>query len=495
MASQNGGRTSTQRPISVAIIGAGMSGLCMAAKLQDAGINDFTIFEAADEVGGTWRDNTYPGLTCDIPSRYYSYSFRPNPEWSHMLPPGPEIQQYFRQVATERGIRSRIRFGTDVIEAAYRDGGWVVTTPAGVESFDVLVTATGVLRIPRYPDIEGLATFEGPMFHTSRWDHSVSLPDKRIGVIGTGSTGVQITAELGGNVKELKVFQRTAQWICPWPNLSVSAGTKAALRRWPLLNSFGYWFWGNFVRLLFGVAPIRPGWQRWLYQTQCRWNLRLSVRDRTLRAKLTPQDQPMCKRMIFAGHYYRAVQKPGVDIVTDAIARVEAGGVVTVDGTLHELDLLVLATGFDAHAYVRPLTITGEGGLTLDEAWADGPTAYRSVAVPGFPNMFMLMGPHSPVGNNSLIQIAEDQAAYVMWWIEQLRTRRIVSAAPTETATKTYNEDMKAAMPQTVWMTGCSSWYLGKDGLPELFPWTPQRYTELMRSPRVSDFDVHTTRL
>ncbi|MDZ4235882.1 MAG: NAD(P)/FAD-dependent oxidoreductase, partial [Dietzia sp.] len=402
------------------------------------------------------------------------------------------IQDYFRQVATERGIRSHIRFGADVTEATYRDGAWWITTAAGAESFDVLVTATGVLRIPRYPDIEGLHTFEGPMFHTSRWDHSVSLPDKRIGIIGTGSTGVQITAELGGNVKQLKVFQRTAQWICPWPNPSVSARTKAALRRWPLLNTFGYWFWGNFVRLMFGVAPVRPGWQRWLYQTQCRWNLRLSVRDRELKAKLTPHDQPMCKRMIFAGHYYRAVQKPGVDIVTDAIVRVQANGVVTADGTLHELDLLVLATGFDAHAYMRPLTITGEGGFSLEEAWADGPTAYRSVAVPGFPNMFMLMGPHSPVGNNSLIQIAEDQARYVMWWIEQLRAQRIVAASPTEAATKTYNEDMKAAMPQTVWMTGCSSWYLGKDGLPELFPWTPQRYTELMRSPRVTDFDIRT---
>ena len=173
-------QTSSLRQVSVAIIGAGMSGLCMAAKLQDAGIDSFTIFEKADEVGGTWRDNTYPGLHCDIPSRYYTYSFRPNPEWSHMLPPGPEIQQYFRQVATERDLRRHIRFGTDVVDASYRDGKWWLTTSAGVEAFDVLITATGVLRIPRYPDIPGLDTFDGPMFHTSRWDHSVSLPDKRI---------------------------------------------------------------------------------------------------------------------------------------------------------------------------------------------------------------------------------------------------------------------------------------------------------------------------
>ncbi|QZY44119.1 flavin-containing monooxygenase [Mycolicibacterium austroafricanum] len=478
--------------IRVAIIGAGMSGLCMAAKLQDAGIEDFTVFEKADEVGGTWRDNTYPGLACDVPSRYYAYSFRPNPEWSHMMPPGPEVFRYFRQFATERGIRRHIRFGADVTAARFRDGKWWLTSPAGVEEFDVLVTATGFLRVPRYPDILGLDTFTGPMFHSSRWDHSVSLSDKRIGLIGTGSTGVQITSALGGNVRHLKVFQRTPQWICPWPNLRVSEHTKAAMRRWTWLNSFGYWFWGGFVRSIFGVAPVRPGWQRWLYQTQCHWNLRLSVRDKELKKKLTPPDQPMCKRMIFAGHYYRTVQRPDVEIVTDPIVEVQPRGVVTADGTLHEVDLLALATGFDFHAYVRPLTITGEHGRTLDDAWADGPTAYRAVAVPGFPNMFMLMGPHAPVGNNSLVPVAEDQADYVMWWIDQLRSGRIVSAAPTEAATKQYNDAMKAAMPRTVWTTGCRSWYLGKDGLPELFPWEASRYAELLRSPRVSDFDVRT---
>lgn len=205
------------------------------------------------------------------------------------------------------------------------------------------------------------------------------------------------------------------------------------------------------------------------------------VRDRELKTKLTPRDQPMCKRMIFAGHYYRAVQKPGADIITDAINCIEPRGVITADGTLHEVDLLVLATGFDAHAYVRPLAITGEDGRTLDEVWADGPAAYRSVPVPGFPNMFMLMGPHAPVGNDSLIHVAENQVEYVMWWIDQLRAGRIVAAALTEAATKTYNDVMKAAMPQTVWTTGCRSWYLGKDGLPELFPWDADHYKELMR--------------
>jgi len=480
-----------KRPVKIAIIGAGMSGLCMAVKLQQAGIDSYTIFEKADDVGGTWRDNTYPGLTCDVPSRYYSYSFRPNPNWSHLLPPGPEIQAYFRQVADERVIRPHIRFGTDVTSARYDDGRWRLTTADGEEAFDVLITATGVLRVPRYPDIPGRETFAGPAFHSSRWDHSISLADKRIGLIGTGSTGVQITAELGGRVQQLTVFQRTAQWICPMPNLRYSALTGAALRRWPRLNDLPYRFWGAYVRFMFGRAPIRPGFQRRLFQAQCRWNLRLSVRDPALRAKLTPKDQPMCKRLIFAGHFYRSVQQPGVEVVTEAIDHIEPRGVVTADGTLRELDLLVYATGFDARAYVRPLQVIGEGGLTLDEAWADGPRAYRSVAVPGFPNMFMLMGPHSPIGNQSLVPIAEDQADYAMWWINQIRDGNIRAAAPTEVATKDYNESMKAAMPQTIWVTGCNSWYLGKDGLPELFPWTPDRHRELLREPEPADFDIH----
>ncbi|WP_431306169.1 flavin-containing monooxygenase [Mycobacterium hubeiense] len=485
--------TAQRRQLQIAVIGAGMSGLCMAAKLQDAGIENYTVFEQADDVGGTWRDNTYPGLTCDVPSRYYTYSFRPNPEWSRLLSPGPEIQAYFRRVAEDLGIRPHIRFGTEVRAARFVDGRWFIDTGSGEEeSFDVLITATGVLRLPRYPDIPGLETFAGPMFHSARWDHSVSLPDKRIGLIGTGSTGVQITAELGGKVRALKVFQRTAQWIFPTPNLRYSPLTRAALRRWPKLNEVGYRGWGFYIRQLLGRATVQPCWQRRLVQTACRWNLRLSVRDAELRRKLTPNYQAMCKRQVLAGHFYPAVQRPGVEVITDAIEAVEPRGVVTADGTLHELDVLVLATGFDARAYVRPMQIIGENGLTLEEAWADGPTAYRSVAVPGFPNLFMLMGPHSPIGNQSLITIAEDQADYAIWWINQIRDGRITAAAPTEAATKDYNEQMKAAMPQTIWVTGCSSWYIGRDGLPELFPWTPERHRELLRNPEPAHFDVRS---
>lgn len=476
----------------VAIVGAGMSGLCMAVKLQDAGIDTYTIFEAADEVGGTWRDNTYPGLHCDVPSRFYSYSFRSNPDWTHLLPPGSEVQSYFSRVATERGIRPHIRFGTEVIAAVYRDNQWWITTAAGEEPFDILITATGFLRVPRYPDIPGIGSFAGPSFHSARWDHSVTLHDKRIGLIGTGSTGVQITAELGGHVRALKIFQRTAQWVFPFPNPRYSRPTKAVLRRFPRLSSIGYRFWQFSYENFFARAMAKPGWQRRWVSALCRWNLNLSVRDRELRRRLTPDYQAMCKRIVASGHYYQSVQKPGVHVVDGAIDHIEPRGIVTADGTLHELDLIVFATGFDAHAYVRPMTMVGEAGLDLEEAWADGPHAYRSVAVPGFPNMFMLMGPHSPIANQSLVIVAENQADYAMWWIDRIRDGRIGAAAPTDAATKDYNEEMKAAMPGTIWTTGCNSWYIGKDGLPEVFPWVPGRHRELLADPQVADFDVRS---
>ncbi len=306
-----------KRAVNIAIIGAGMSGLCMAAKLQDAGIDTYTIFEKADEVGGTWRDNTYPGLTCDVPSRFYSYTFRPNPGWSHLFPPGGEIQSYFGQVATERGIRRHIRFGTEVTSARYQDGRWRVAIADGEEEFDIVITATGFLRVPRYPDITGLETFAGPAFHSSRWDHSVSLPDKRIGLIGTGSTGVQITADLGGNVRELKVFQRTPQWVFPMPNPHYSRLSKAILQRWPGLSMAGYRFWQNFYERVFARAMVEPCWQR----RSDRGDVPLEFAVVGARSGTSPQAHSRLPGDVqapggFAEHYYQAVQKPGVHLVS-----------------------------------------------------------------------------------------------------------------------------------------------------------------------------------
>jgi cation diffusion facilitator CzcD-associated flavoprotein CzcO len=468
-----------------------MSGLCMAAKLRHAGIETFTLYEKASEVGGTWRENTYPGLTCDVPSRFYSYSFAPNPGWTRHFAPGDEIQSYFTRASEELGVREHIRFGSEVESARWEDGRWHLRTRDGHEDVvDVLVSATGVLHHPRMPDIEGLDTFEGAQFHSARWDHSVPLEGRRVAVVGTGSTGAQIVCALAGVAERLLVFQRTAQWILPAPNMPYSPLTRRLFERFPTLNRIAYRVYQASLEIVLGGASTRPGWQRRAIDTVCRLNLRLGVRDPELRRRLRPDYEPMCKRLIMSADFYPAMQRPGVELVTDRIERAEPHGVVTSDGRLHAIDVIVLATGFHAHEYMRPMELIGNGGLTLAEAWADGPRAYRTVALPGFPNFFMLLGPHSPIGNQSLVAVAESQADYVMQWVEEIRRGRVAAAAPTPDATAQFNDDMRRAMPGTVWATGCKSWYLGADGVPELWPWTPARHREMLREPVEADFAV-----
>jgi cation diffusion facilitator CzcD-associated flavoprotein CzcO len=466
-----------------------MSGICMAIKLQQAGIDDFRIFEKADELGGTWRDNTYPGLVCDVPSRFYQFSFARNPGWTHRFSPGPEIWRYFARVADDFGIRERIEFGTEVAAARHDGACWRVRTAGGEElEVDFLISACGVLHHPRYPAIEGLDEFEGAVFHSARWDHDVALDGRRVGVLGTGSTGVQIVTALADVARPLRLFQRTAQWILPYPNSRYSRFTRAAHRRWPALDRFSlaatrvYFEW-------FSRALTKPGLRRRIVGAVCRANLR-SVRDPELRRRLTPRYQPMCKRLVVSGGFYSAVQRDDVEVVDTSIERIEAGGVRTQDGALHELDVLVLATGFNSHAYIRPLELTAPDGRTLDAAWADGPRSYRTVALPGFPNFFMLIGPQSPVGNYPLTAIAETQADYAIAWIRRWIDGRIETASPRADAAARFEAERRAAMPGTVWITGCDSWYLGADGVPEIWPWTPDRHRRMLAEPAEEEFEL-----
>lgn len=479
---------------SVAIIGAGMSGMCMAITLRQAGIDDITLYEKASEVGGTWRDNTYPGLSCDVPSRFYQYTFATNPAWSHFFSPGAEIQNYFTKIADDYGLRDRIRFGTEIVEAIFGDDKWRIRTAAGDEQVvDFLISAAGVLRVPRYPNIKGISDFGGAVMHSARWDHGVATAGKRVAVIGTGSTGVQIVCGLASEVHQLTLFQRSAQWVAPVPNPPYWAATDRVRKRLPLLGRFAYHGYRDVFEFL-AHALVRPGWQRTLISQICKANLR-TVRDPELRRRLTPDYAPMCRRLVISSGFYRAMQRDNVALVTDGIDHIESRGIVTADGVLHEVDVIALATGFDAHAFMRPMQLTGRDGVTIDEAWAGGPRAHLTVAMPGFPNLFMLMGPHSPVGNYSLTAIAEIQANHIAGWIGRWRDGQFDSVAPTQTATDEFNAQMHEAMPGTVWTTGCTSWYLGADGLPELWPWTPARYrARLGEPPALDDYDLRSRR-
>jgi cation diffusion facilitator CzcD-associated flavoprotein CzcO len=483
----------TAREPRVVIIGAGMSGLLMGIRLLEAGIRTFQILEKADRVGGTWRDNRYPGIACDVPSHLYSYSFEPNPQWSHWFSPGEEIQRYFERIADRRQLADHLRLKTRAIAAHWANGQWSVRCEDGaVLQADFLVAATGVLHHPSVPELPGLDTFAGARFHTARWDASVPLDGKRVGVIGTGSTATQITSALVPRVARLSLFQRTPQWIFPIWNPQYSRFTQAVLRRVPGASKLMYhalrlFFQWTFARAVIDTRNLQHRLLAWI----ARRNLENSVRHPALRDRLRPAYEPGCKRLVFSTDFYEKVQQPNAELVTAAIDRIEPAGVRTKDGRLHELDVLVLATGFQAQSYVRPMRLTTEAGADLDTAWKSGPEALRTMTVPGFPNYFMMVGPYTPIGNFPLISTSEIQARYVMAFVERFLRGDASRFEPRPEALAEFNREVGEAMPRTVWIAGgCSSWYLGASGRPALWPFSFERYAREMRAPRWDEYVV-----
>ena len=480
--------TPARADLRFAVVGAGMSGILTAIKLEEAGFRNVEIFERESKLGGTWRDNTYPGLSCDVPSHVYRFRFAPNPDWSHRFSPGPEIWEYLNRVAHEYGIAQRIRYNTEIARAEWKDGVWHVTPKGGeTEVYDIVITATGVLRDPVYPDIPGLEDFEGPMFHSARWDHSHDWRGKRVGIIGTGSTSIQITSAIAKEVGHLSLFQRTPQWVVPMENPAIPEQERAALRKDPKRMEDLYEFLADRFQNTFARAVVGDHEELAKVEKACEENL-ATVKDLELRRKLTPNYQAACKRLIMSDEFYREVQRDNVEVVTDRIERIEKNGVRTADGRLHELDMLVCATGFEAHKFMRPMEIVGRGGHTMEEEWAEANRAYRSVAVPGFPNFFMLVGPNSPIGNFSLIMISEMQFAYIMQLVDRIASGEVAEVEPTREATDRFNQSIRDAMKNTVWVSGCSSWYLDKNGNPAMWPWDFETFEREMEHPDFDDF-------
>jgi len=479
------------RRLRIAVIGAGMSGILCGIKLREAGLGDIVIYEKADRIGGTWRENRYPGLSCDVPSHSYTYSFEPNPEWSHLFSPGPEIQAYFEGVVAKYDVATLIRFNSPIVRADYDAGRWQLTTADGdTDTFDVVIAATGFLHQPAYPDIPGLDSFAGAAFHSARWDDRVSLKDQRVGVIGTGSTAVQITSAVIDEVSHFSLFQRTAQWVLAYPNPPYSETDRAGFRQHPEKMREIYHYWLNRFRDTFARAVIGDEQELNKIQAYCRDNLERNVHDADLRARLTPDYKVACKRLIMSDTFYPALQRPNASLVTAGIERIEPRGIRTVDGQLHELDVLVLATGFHAHRFMQPMAVTGRNGLTLEQAWADAALAHRAVALPDFPNFFMLCGPNSPIGNFSVILISEIQLAYVTRLIERLRRGDCRALVPRAAATADFNAAVREAMKGTVWVSGCRSWYLDRHGNPAMWPWSFERFVDDMQAPDWSEYEL-----
>jgi cation diffusion facilitator CzcD-associated flavoprotein CzcO len=480
------------RDLRFIVIGAGVSGLLCAIKLKEAGYSNVTVFEKSQRLGGTWRDNRYPGVACDIPSHLYCYSFAPNPNWSHRYAPGHEILHYLEDVARRFGILEHIRFGEEVSTCEFASGRWHIETRSGHRDVaDVVVAATGVTHHPNVPQLAGLETFAGTQFHSAQWPEGLDLSGQRVGIIGTGSSAVQLVSSLVHQASKVAVFQRTPQWIMPQENPAYTEQEKAGFINNPLsMSQIRAGMERRFVQNFSDAVTDVHSAQLKEIETACRTYLETEVTDPALRESLRPDYRPACKRLVISPDFYRAIQRPNAELVVSPIEHVEARGVRTRDGRLHELEALVLATGFRTDRFIRPARVIGRGARSLDQAWSPRPTAYLCVAVPDFPNFFLLNGPNGPVGNFPLIEVAELQMGYLLQLIRLLSSGRCDEISPTSASTRDFEAARVEQARNTVWMTGCRSWYLDESGVPAAWPWSIARFKDVLREPDLSAFDL-----
>jgi cation diffusion facilitator CzcD-associated flavoprotein CzcO len=454
-----------RRHIDIAVIGAGFAGLGAAIRLLRAGHRDLLVFEAASDVGGTWRDNSYPGCRCDVPSHLYSFSFAGNPEWTENFSGQAEISRYLEDCADRFGVRSRLRLRHEVTGADWDGaaGVWRLSTNQGPYTARVLIAGTGPLSEPALPDIPGLASFAGTTFHSARWRHDRDLTGRRVAVIGTGASAIQFVPEIQPSVAHLTVFQRTPPWIMPRRSRRISAAERALYRTVPGAQRAvrASLYCG---RELFGVGFLYPAVMRYA-QRVARRHLARQVSDPALRARLTPRYRLGCKRVLLSNDYLPALGKSNVDVVTDPIVAVRPDGVVTADGAVHEVDTIIFGTGFHVTDPSIAARIRGRDGRTLADAWQPTMTAYRGTTIHGFPNLFMLLGPNTGLGHTSVVLMIESQLRLVLGALGYMRRRGIAAIEPTGDAQRRDAQEVDRKMTGTVWITGgCRSWYLDATG-------------------------------
>jgi cation diffusion facilitator CzcD-associated flavoprotein CzcO len=455
----------------VVIVGAGFGGIGMALALRRAGIEDFLVLERADDVGGVWRDNTYPGAACDVPSSLYSYSFAPNRTWPRRYAGQADILDYLKRTAAP--VMGRVRTRAGVTGARHRDGRWEVRTERGVIEADVLVSAVGQLSTPAVPLLAGVERFAGPVFHSARWRHDVDLRGKRVAVVGTGASAVQFVPHVQKQARRLTVFQRTAAHVVPKPD---AAFRRSATRRGGRLAT---WLIGEALSAALDSRHVGA------VEAVAAAHLRLRVRDPALRAKLTPRIRAGCKRLLFSNDWYPALASPTTAVVTQPISEVTAQGVRTSDGVEHPADVLVYGTGFAATDFLTSLPIAG-----LAEAWADGARAHLGITVPGFPNLFLVYGPNTNLGGNSIITMIEAQCRYIASVLRATPAGARVEVRP-EVA-DAFDTEMRVRLDRSVWAT-CDSWYRQGDGrITTNWPGLVWEYTRRVRRPDPRDFRVVT---
>lgn len=480
----------TQAP-SIAIIGAGLSGLCMGIKLKEAGFSNFTIYEKAEKVGGTWRDNTYPGVACDVPSHLYSYSFEPKADWSMVFSPGGEIQHYIEGVSHKHQLESHMAFGAELKEAVWKEGKWHLSFRNGQNvTADFLVNAMGGLHIPSFPDLPGQDSFQGTSFHTANWNHEHDLTGKNVAVIGTAASAIQLIPEIVDKVAYLDVYQRTPNWIVSRPYMAYSEKWKKRFKRFPWLEKL------HRLQIYLSFEMRFPLFRRDKFFSgraakMFKKHLEAQVQDPELRRKLTPDYPIGCKRILASDTYFPALQRDNVSLITDSIESIAPTGIKTKSGDLRPVDTIIYATGFKPWDQMEGVTIKGKNGLDMKDYLADGIRAHRTVAMPGFPNQFMLLGPNSGLGHNSVIIMIEAQVNYILQAIQQTVANGAQAIEVRETEADAFDRTLQKDLEGTVWAGHCKSWYQGDDGrIYTLWPWSTLRYRKEMKTFKQDEYEL-----
>ncbi len=460
------GEARPRADVDVLVVGAGFSGIAVGHALRRVGVTSFRVLEKAGRVGGTWRENHYPGAACDVASHLYSFSFAPNARWSRSYSPQAEILDYLERVAREEDLLAHVVFHAEVIEARFDEatGRWSVTsrdTRSGERTTTTaraLVLGNGALHIPAIPAFEGASSFEGAQFHSASWDHEFDLTGKRVAVIGAGASAIQFVPAIQPKVERLTVFQRTAPWVVPKQDFAYPAAVKGALARIdPLRAAYrAGLYWMNEVKAYGFVKDPRV--MKLLGKIARRYLAR-EIPDPVLRAKLTPSYLMGCKRILLSNDWYRALRQPNVDVVTSGIERIEPRGVRTKDGVLHEADAILYGTGFQVADYLSSMRIHGRGGLELNEVWRERPEVYLGITVARFPNLFLMMGPATGLGHNSMIFMIEAQARYTARCVRRIVDEGLASLEVKASAQAAFTREVEERMKDTVWMSGCQSWY------------------------------------
>ena len=479
----------------IVIIGSGFAGLCMAIRLKQAGYHHFVILEKNDDLGGTWRDNKYPGCACDVPSHMYSFSFELNPDWSRMFAPQQEIWEYMRQCADKYGVAAHIRYGCSVERMEWDDtvGRWRITTAAGeVYTARAIVSGIGALHVPSIPEIPGAERFAGAAFHSAQWDDSCNLSGKRVAVIGTGASAIQFIPQIAKQAERVYVFQRTPSWLQPRRDFEIPPAVRATFRAAPpAMRAFRdgiYWWLESTLGSGLAVHPklLAP------VQRLAKRHIERQIGDPALRAKVTPHYTIGCKRVLLSSDYYPALTAPNVDLVTDHITGITEAGLVCTDGSTYDVDVIIYGTGFKTVEAIEELNVAGRDGVKLQDVWRGGVEAYHGITVAGFPNFFLLLGPNTGLGHNSVVFMIETQVQHVMSCLRLLAGQNAETIEVKASALRRFNEGIQRRLGRAVWSEGgCKSWYLDAEGVNRaLWPGFSFEYWARTRRARRADYVV-----